>query len=125
MVLPFEIRRLRVADVEDYRTIRLAALRTEPEAFGSVYDIEVTRPVDSFVERLASSIVLGAYAGERIVGVAGFRQESGPSLLALRKRNRMITAGWARGDRRHSPSTRRRSRTTWPDQSPNPRVEPL
>ena len=78
MVLPFEIRRLRVADVEDYRTIRLAALRTEPEAFGSVYDIEVTRPVDSFVERLASSIVLGAYAGERIVGVAGFRQEIGP-----------------------------------------------
>jgi len=78
MVLPFEIRRLRVADVEDYRTIRLAALQTEPEAFGSVYEIEVTRPIDSFAERLASAIVLGAYARERIVGVAGFRQESGP-----------------------------------------------
>ncbi len=32
----------------------------------------------SFAERLASAIVLGAYTGERIVGVAGFRQESGP-----------------------------------------------
>ncbi len=77
-MLSFEIRRLEVADVEDYRTIRLAALQTEPEAFGSLYEVEVTRPIDSFVERLSSSIVLGAYAGGRIVGVASFRQETGP-----------------------------------------------
>jgi ribosomal protein S18 acetylase RimI-like enzyme len=78
VVLSFEIRRLQVADVEDYRTIRLASLRTEPEAFGSLYEVEAARPVESFVDRLASSIVLGAYADGRIVGVAGFRRETGP-----------------------------------------------
>jgi ribosomal protein S18 acetylase RimI-like enzyme len=74
----FEIRRLQVVDVEDYRTIRLASLQTEPEAFGSVYEVELTHPIESFVERLASSIVFGAYAGVRIVGVAAFRQEVAP-----------------------------------------------
>jgi ribosomal protein S18 acetylase RimI-like enzyme len=78
MVLPLEIRRLQIADVEDYRTIRLASLQTEPEAFGSVYEVEVTRPIDGFAERLASSIVLGAYAEGRLVGVAGCRPETGP-----------------------------------------------
>jgi ribosomal protein S18 acetylase RimI-like enzyme len=77
-VLSFEIRRLEVADAEDYRAIRLASLQTDPEAFGSVYEVEAIRPVDSFAERLASSTVLGAYAGGRIVGVAGFRRETGP-----------------------------------------------
>ena len=72
------IRRLGVADAEDYRTIRLAALAREPEAFGSVYDVEVVRPIEAFAERLATSHVFGAYAGERIVGLAGFKQESGP-----------------------------------------------
>jgi len=72
------IRRLGVTDAEDYRTIRLAALAREPEAFGSVYDVEVTRPVAVFAERLATSCVFGAYAGERIVGMAGFMHASGP-----------------------------------------------
>jgi ribosomal protein S18 acetylase RimI-like enzyme len=43
-----------------------------------LYEVEAARPVESFVERLASSIVLGAYADGRIVGVAGFRREIGP-----------------------------------------------
>jgi ribosomal protein S18 acetylase RimI-like enzyme len=78
VVQPFEIRRLEAADVADYRAIRLAALQTEPESFGALYEVEATLPVEVFVERLASGIVLGAYAGGRIVGVAGFRRESGP-----------------------------------------------
>lgn len=77
MVQPFEIRRLEVADVEDYRAIRLAALRTEPESFGALYEVEAALPIASFVERLESGIVFGAYAGGRIVGVAGFRRETG------------------------------------------------
>ena len=72
------IRRLDGADAEDYRTIRLAALAREPEAFGSVYDAEVARPIEAFAERLATSQVFGAYAGDRIVGLAGFKPESGP-----------------------------------------------
>jgi ribosomal protein S18 acetylase RimI-like enzyme len=77
VVEPFEIRRLDVADVEDYRAIRLSSLRTEPESFGTLYELEAALPVETFVERLASGIVLGAYAGGRIVGVAGFRRETG------------------------------------------------
>jgi ribosomal protein S18 acetylase RimI-like enzyme len=73
-----EIRRLQAADVEDYRTIRLASLQTDPDAFGSDYGVELTHPIESFVERLASSIVFGAYAGVRIVGVSAFRQEVAP-----------------------------------------------
>jgi ribosomal protein S18 acetylase RimI-like enzyme len=74
---PVDIRRLAVADAEDYRTIRLAALAREPDAFGSVYDVELARPMTAFAERLATSVVFGAYAGERIVGMAGFKQEEG------------------------------------------------
>jgi len=76
VVQPFEIRRLQVEDVEDYRAIRLASLRTEPESFGALYEVEANLPAEIFRERLASGIVLGAYAGGRVVGVAGFRRES-------------------------------------------------
>ena len=71
------IRRLDGADASDYRTIRLAALHGSPEAFGSTYAIEAERPLSAFVERLASSVVFGAYAGQDIVGMAAFQQNSG------------------------------------------------
>jgi ribosomal protein S18 acetylase RimI-like enzyme len=75
---PAGIRRLIAADVLDYRTIRLAALARDPDAFGSVYDLEVARPLSAFAERLTSSTVFGAFVGERIVGMAGFKTEAGP-----------------------------------------------
>lgn len=78
MAITSAIRRLDVSDAEDYRTIRLAALKGDPDAFGSTYEIEVVRPLDHFAERLANSIVFGAYAAGEIVGMAGFRQETGP-----------------------------------------------
>lgn len=72
------IRRLVASDAEDYRTIRLAALAREPDAFGSVYDVEVARPLSAFAERLETSVVLGAHIGERIVGMVGLKRETGP-----------------------------------------------
>jgi ribosomal protein S18 acetylase RimI-like enzyme len=72
-----EVRRLDIADVEDYRTIRLAALQTEPEAFGSTYAVEAVRPIAAFAERLTTSTIFGAYDGGRLVGVVGFKQEDG------------------------------------------------
>jgi ribosomal protein S18 acetylase RimI-like enzyme len=74
----FTIRRLDPSDAEDYRAIRLKALQTAPEAFGSVYAAEAARPTADFAERLASSAVFGAYRDGRIVGMAGFKQETGP-----------------------------------------------
>jgi len=66
------------ADVEDYRDIRLAALKTNPEAFGSVYAIEASKPIERHAERLASSLVFGAYEDGQIVGLIGLKQEDGP-----------------------------------------------
>ncbi len=72
------VRPLRGPDAEDYRAIRLSALQTAPEAFGSVHALEASRPLDAHAARLASSLVLGAYDGARIVGMVGLRRETGP-----------------------------------------------
>lgn len=68
------------ADVADYRAIRLAALKDSPDAFGSTYEAEVGLSTEAFAERLATTIVLGAYAGTgsdaRIVGMVGFKQQT-------------------------------------------------
>lgn len=72
---PVVVRRLVAADVEDYRAIRLAALETEPTAFGSVHAIEASRPIEAHAKRLTSSFVFDAYEDERIIGLIGLRQE--------------------------------------------------
>ncbi len=72
-----EIRRLDPSQAEDYRAIRLLALATDPDAFGSTHEIEAARPLSAFAERLAGSIVLGAYRDGRIIGVAGLMQQGG------------------------------------------------
>ncbi len=70
------------ADVADYRAIRLAALKDAPDAFGSTYEAEVGLAMEAFAERLATTIVLGAYAAAagggdaRIIGMVGFKQQT-------------------------------------------------
>jgi ribosomal protein S18 acetylase RimI-like enzyme len=72
------IRRLSPASRDDYRKIRLEALRASPEAFGSTYELEAQRPIEAFAERLAGSIVFGAYLGDEIVGMVGIAGGQGP-----------------------------------------------
>ena len=72
-----EIRRFDPATIADFRAIRLAALKEAPQAFGSTYEVEATRPLAAFAERVDGSTVLGAYAGQDVVGMAGFRREDG------------------------------------------------
>lgn len=71
------IRQLTPADAADYRAIRLAALQAEPEAFGSTYAAEAGLALQDFADRLATSVVLGAYDGTCIVGMAGFKAQTG------------------------------------------------
>ncbi|CAJ0741928.1 GNAT family N-acetyltransferase [Ralstonia mannitolilytica] len=71
------IRQLTTADAADYRTVRLAALQGAPDAFGSTYAAEAGLPLQAFADRLASSVVLGAYDGARIVGMVGFKAQTG------------------------------------------------
>ena len=76
----FRIARLRPSDAEAFRTIRLAALKTTPEAFGSTYEIEAARPVSAVADGLSASVVFGAFDDQRIVGMAGLKQEAGPKV---------------------------------------------
>jgi ribosomal protein S18 acetylase RimI-like enzyme len=73
-----QVRQLAAADAEDYRAIRLAALQGEPDAFGSVHAVEAPRPLADFAERLTTSMVFGACSDGRLLGVAGFKPETGP-----------------------------------------------
>ncbi len=66
------IRQLTPGDAALYRSIRLAGLKESPEAFGSTFDAEFTKPLAWFFDRLSSSIVFGAIRDAKIVGVAGF-----------------------------------------------------
>ena len=67
------IRQLQPGDVEAYRALRLAALAESPEAFGSDVGTESASPVEAFAHTLSSGYVAGAFAGERLVAIAGFR----------------------------------------------------
>lgn len=73
-----QIRQLGAADVEDFRAIRLAALLKAPDMFGSVYECEVKKPPETFLERLNDVVAFGAYVDGRIVGLSVFKQEDGP-----------------------------------------------
>ena len=72
------IRRLKPADAEAYRAIRLAALKAAPESFSSTYEAEVDRPIEHFGRRVADTAIFGAFADEQLVGMAGFMRESSP-----------------------------------------------
>ena len=78
MPAPSEIRRLAPADAADYREVRLAALKDDPEAFSSRYGIEAARPDEDFAARLQTSVVHAAYREGRIVGMAGVAARSDP-----------------------------------------------
>ncbi|MDV5224412.1 GNAT family N-acetyltransferase [Providencia rettgeri] len=72
-----KIRLLGVADVQDFRNIRLSALKKSPEMFGSIYDCEEKQPIQSFAKRLDSFTAFGAYIDEKIVGLCVFKQDDG------------------------------------------------
>ena len=68
----FAIRRLGTADADAFRSIRLEGLRNDPEAFGSTFERESSEPGQFFLDRLTRSAVFGGFAGDRLIGVAGF-----------------------------------------------------
>jgi RimJ/RimL family protein N-acetyltransferase len=69
------IRALGATDVEAYRELRLTALATSSEAFGSSYDEEARLSMHSFRTHVVSdgpNVIFGALAGSQLVGMAGF-----------------------------------------------------
>ena len=78
----FEIRPLTSKDAAAFQVLRLRSLRESPEAFGSSYDEEVSRPLTAVGERLEAAltpharVVFGALADGTLIGVVGCAQES-------------------------------------------------
>jgi RimJ/RimL family protein N-acetyltransferase len=72
-----QIRRLAPSEGAAYREIRLEALRSSPEAFGSTFAAESARPLEHFSERVAGCPVFGAFRDAGLVGMAGFLGREG------------------------------------------------
>ena len=71
------IRRLRPDDAKSFRAIRLEALKANPEAFGSAFELEDKLDVAWFAGRLENSHVMGAFRDGELVGTAGFAIQQG------------------------------------------------
>lgn len=75
-----EIRLLDESDAETYRTLRLRALRENPEAFGSTYEERSARPLAEFADQLRPDgdppqrFTLGAYVAGALAGSITFRR---------------------------------------------------
>jgi RimJ/RimL family protein N-acetyltransferase len=72
------ISRLTPVHVAEYRAIMLQAYAGEPEAFTSTVSEREPLPLDWWASRISdrprsSGLVLGAFDGDRLVGVAGLR----------------------------------------------------
>lgn len=75
------IRPLAADDAEAFRALRLSALETAPQAFGASHDEEAAQPLASFAAKLAPEPpgqVFGAFLGDILVGIAGFRTLNSP-----------------------------------------------
>jgi RimJ/RimL family protein N-acetyltransferase len=74
------LRRLNPADAEAFQTLRLYGLRASPTAFGSSYEEEVERPLHVIAQSLGEDsgrAMFGAFIDGQLVGIAGFRRETG------------------------------------------------
>jgi len=76
-VADIHIRQLTPGDAAAYRSIRLAGLKQNPEAFGSTFEAELTKPLAWFFDRLSTRQVFGAFCGAEILGTAGFAVRDG------------------------------------------------
>ncbi|EPL9568252.1 N-acetyltransferase family protein [Providencia rettgeri] len=73
-----KIRLLELADAQDFRDIRLSALKESPEMFGSTYACEEKLSIEVFEARLRDAMVFGAYIDKEIVGLSVLKQDGGP-----------------------------------------------
>ncbi|MDR6885214.1 GNAT family protein [Bacillus sp. 3255] len=75
------IRILEESDANLYQVLRLSALKSNPEAFGSTYEREVKFSLETVVERMKPTkdkFVLGAFdPNGTLVGIVAFVRETG------------------------------------------------
>jgi GNAT superfamily N-acetyltransferase len=119
----FEIRPLGATDAAAYQAVRLRGLRESPEAFGSTYDEEVASSLDTVAARIEPAsapngrVVLGAFADDALVGIAGCYQQSKAKMRHKAVIWGMYVAPEARGHRvgRRLLERAIAEARTWPD----------
>lgn len=76
---------LKESDAQMYQELRLMALKTNPEAFGSTYDRESNFSLETVIERISpneNKFVLGAFKEDGILtGIVSFVRETGIKTL--------------------------------------------
>jgi ribosomal protein S18 acetylase RimI-like enzyme len=72
-----QIRPLTPADTSFYRDIRLEGLKQDPAAFSSSFECEAAMPLSWFEERIVKGNILGAFAADELVAVAGYWPQEG------------------------------------------------
>lgn len=77
MPMRIECRRLGVADAKTYQTLRVEAFRLEPRAFRYAPEDESGVSLDAVEARLQRDHLVGAYAGEELIGIGGLACETG------------------------------------------------
>lgn len=83
------VRPLQRADLAEYRTLRLAALRNHPEAFGVTYEEEAAVEVSAQIPRMLPEppgLGVGAEVDGQLVGIAGMLV---PARLKTRHKGRV------------------------------------
>jgi RimJ/RimL family protein N-acetyltransferase len=67
-----KIRLLNIDDLDEYKSLRLEALKQVPEAFGSSYEEEVNYSQKDWEMSFYTSNIFGAFIDGLLVGSAGF-----------------------------------------------------
>lgn len=82
---PVTIRPARQSDRDNFRTLRLEALRSHPEAFSADYELNAGRPMSYWEERLTSleskaepGMIYFAEYEDRLIGMCGVHRDESP-----------------------------------------------
>ncbi len=80
--MSYLVRPLGVADADEFRRVRLDALRLHPEAFAAAYEDEARCSAAQFAERLAAPGLtrFGAFAQQEMVGLVGLQLPTGTKM---------------------------------------------